>query len=290
MILTFLVLGILLWGIFWAVMWFLNVTGIMLIAGTFAFVGVMILVQWAIGPVLLKALVKMRECTDENINKMVHELADQAKIPRPKVYIADNPTPNAFAFGRTQKSSAIALHTGLLEKLSHEEVRGVIAHEIGHIKHRDVLVMTLASALPVILYYIVFFGLMMAGSRDREGGGMNYFGAMIGGMVAQFIASLLVLYLSRVREYYADDYSAHTTKKPMALANALGKITYSLAGARPRAVPANLRTFYIADPSMAAGMEAEKRKGFMEVFLTHPLTYKRITALEKIEKEMKAGS
>jgi heat shock protein HtpX len=292
-VLTFLILGILLWAVFWAAMWILGISGSAVIWGTFAFVGFMIFIQWLIGPVILKALVRMKECTDKKITDMVYKIADEARIPRPKVYIVENPAPNAFAFGRTQKSSNVALHTGLLEKLSDDEVRAVIAHEVGHIKHRDVLVMTLASALPVLLFYIIYFGTIFAGSRDR-GGGLNYLGAWIGGMVAQFLAMLLVLYLSRVREYHADAYSAYATKKPTALANALAKIAYSLAREKPTPATTNtnLRTFYIADPMMAASaeyrgqMEVEKSKGFIEIFLTHPLTFKRIHALEKIEKEM----
>ena len=294
MALTLLVLGILLSTVFWIVMWFLKVTGTTVILFTFLFVGGMIFLQWWIGPGLIKLFTRMRECTDQKIIDIVHRTADESKIPRPKVYVVENPTPNAFAFGRTQKSSCVALHTGLLEKLSEEEVRGVIAHEIGHIKHRDVLVMTLASALPVILFYVIYFGTIFASSKNERGGGFNYLGAWLGAMVAQFLATLLVLYLSRVREYHADAYSAYLTKKPSALANALAKITYDLGrtgAARPVPTNTNLRTFYIADPQMAvseyqAEMQKEKGKKFIEIFLTHPLTFKRIAALKKIEKEI----
>lgn len=286
---TFFILGILLWSIFWAAMWLLNVTGAAAILGTFAFVFFMIFIQWAIGPIILKTMTKMKECTDQKILHMVYFVSDAAAIPRPKVYIVDDPTPNAFAFGRTQASSNIALHRGLLEKLTEEEVRGVVAHEIGHIVHRDMLVMTLASALPVLLYYIVYFGTIFASSRNGRGGSVNYMGAWIGGMVAQFLSMLLVLYLSRVREYYADEYSARATKKPESLASALAKITYSLAHTKIQPTQSNLRTFYIADPAEAISseyrgqMDAEKGKGIIEIFMTHPLTYKRIRALEKLK-------
>lgn len=286
-ILTFLVLGILLWAIFWAAMWILGVTGTNVIIFTFGFVGVMILIQWALGPIIIKAITKMKKCEDREIVDMVHNIADEVKIPRPKVFLVHNPIPNAFAFGRTQKSSAIALHTGLIEKLSKEELRGVIAHEIGHIKHRDVLVMTLASTLPILLFYIIYFGTIFASSRDR-GGGVNYIGAFVGGMVAQFLATLLVLYLSRVREYYADSFSARITKEPQHLAGALAKISYSLRQVKPTAEPTSLRAFYICNSktSMAdyrSEMEKEKGKRFREIFMTHPLTWKRIRALEKIK-------
>jgi heat shock protein HtpX len=251
---------------------------------SFLFVGFMVFIQWLIGPVIIKAMAHLSECKDQKILKIVYELADQSGIPRPKVWLVQNPTPNAFAFGRTQGSSNIALHTGLLEKLSDDEVRAVVAHEIGHITHRDMLVMTLASALPMILYYIIYFGLIAASSRDNKGGGVNYLGAWLGGMAAQFLATLLVLYLSRVREYYADAYSGQITKKPQDLASSLAKISYSLNQTKT-ASSASLRAFYIADDvtsKYSSQMEKEKGRAWMEIFMTHPLTYKRINALGKL--------
>jgi heat shock protein HtpX len=280
---TFFVMGILLWAVFWVAAWLLGITGAALIYGVFLFIGLMVFIQWLIGPSIIKLTVRMRECTDRSILNMVYEIADKAKIPRPKVYIVENPTPNAFAFGRTQKSSNIALHTGLLERLSQDEIKAVIAHEIGHIKHRDVIVMTVASALPAILYYLIYFGTLAASSRNRDNGA-NYLGAWLGGVVAQFLATLLVLYLSRVREYYADSYSGHITKQPKNLANALAKISYNLVNAKTR-TPASMRAFYIADEvssKYSSEIEKEKGRGWMEIFMTHPLTYKRIKALEKL--------
>jgi len=282
MFITFFILGILLWTVFWAAAWLLGLSGSFLIYGVFIFIGVMVFIQWAIGPAIIKLTVRAKECKDQNILNMVYEIAEKSNLPRPKVYIVDNPTPNAFAFGRTQASSNVALHTGLFDKLSQEEIRAVVAHEMGHIKHRDVIVMTLASALPAILYYIIYFGLLAASSRDRQG--TNYLGAWVGGMVAQFLATLLVLYLSRVREYYADSYSGQITKKPTSLASALAKISYNLTQTRTPS-PTAMRSFYIADEvssKYSAQMEKERGRGWMEVFMTHPLTYKRIRALEQM--------
>ena len=280
---TFFVMGILLWGIFWAMAWLLGITGSALVYGVFLFIGFMVFIQWLIGPAIVKATTGAKECKDQKILSRVYDIADKARIPRPKVYLVNNPTPNAFAFGRTQASSNIALHTGLLEKLSQDEVKAVIAHEIGHIKHRDMIVITLASALPAILYYIIYFGVIAASSRNREGG-VNYLGAWLGGMVAQFFATILVLYLSRVREYYADSFSGHVTKKPKDLASALGKISYTLTQVRQPS-PTAMRSFYIADEvssKYSSQMEKEKGRAWMEMFMTHPLTYKRIKALERI--------
>ena len=283
MFITFFVMGALLWGIFWAVAWLLGITGSALVYGVFLFVGFMVFIQWLIGPTIVRMTTGAKECKDQKILAMVYAIADKARIPRPKVYLVNNPTPNAFAFGRTQASSNIALHTGLLERLSQEEVNAVIAHEMGHVAHRDMIVMTLASALPAILYYIIYFGVIAASSRNRDGG-VNYMGAWLGGMVAQFLATLLVLYLSRVREYYADSYSSSITKKPKDLASALAKISYNLTQTRQPS-PTSMRSFYIADEvssKYSAQMEKEKGSGWKEIFMTHPLTYKRIKALERL--------
>lgn len=277
MLVTFLVLGVLLSAVFWAAVSIAGVKGTNLVVMSFAFVGLMTAVQWYLGPVIIKSMSRMRESRDGGINGMVYELADAAKIPRPKVYIVDDPTPNAFAFGRTQSSSNIALHAGLLQRLDKNEVRAVIAHEVGHIKNRDVIVMTLASALPVMLYYIIYFGMIFAPRGNDEA--PNYWGAWLGGMAAQFVATLLVLYLSRVREYSADAHSAQATRSPESLASALAKISYALAGSR-QPVPSGMRAFYIANPALEAEMEKEKENGGLsEIFMTHPPTWKRIRAL-----------
>lgn len=283
MFITFFIMAALLWAIFWAVASLMGITGSGLFYGVFLFVGLMVFIQWLIGPKIVTMTTGAKECKDQRIVAMVHSMADKAKVPRPKVYLVNNPIPNAFAFGRTKSSSNVALHTGLIEKLTEDEVKAVIAHELGHIAHRDMIVMTLASALPAILYYVIYFGVITASSRNRDGG-VNYLGAWLGGMVAQLLATLLVLYLSRVREYYADSYSSNVTKKPNDLASALAKISYALTHTRQPS-PAAMRSFYIADEvssKYSSQMEHEKSKGWMEIFMTHPLTYKRIKALERI--------
>ncbi|MBI1973194.1 M48 family metalloprotease [Candidatus Micrarchaeota archaeon] len=289
MFVTLLVLGILLSGIFWLVMSVLRVQGNLLYIGIFVFVALMALFQWAIGPTIVKAISKAKPTDDPKLAEMVSRLAKQAGIPIPRVLLVNSPVPNAFAFGRTQKSSYIALHTGLLERLSQPEVEAVVAHELGHIKHRDILVMTMASTLPTLLFYIIYFG-TLAASRDNRG---NYLGAWIGGSIAQFIGTLLVLYLSRVREYYADYHSATLTRQPALLASALAKIVAVNAAAKPQPANSALRMFYLIDPSSIRGFagvdlesvrKAESR--LPEFLMTHPKTSKRITALQRMEKEL----
>lgn len=282
MMVTFLVMGGFLAAVFWVALSIFGVTGTPMLMGIVGFVAVMVLIQWAISPALIKRMSRAKKCQNQDIIQMVHEIAEKTGIPKPEVYIIPNESPNAFAFGRTQKTSSIALHTGLINQLNEEELEGVIAHEAAHIKHRDVTVMTIASALPMILFYVVFFGSMMAGGNRNRGGG--FFGAWIGAMVAQFVGSLVVLYLSRVREYYADTKSAYVTKNPAGLINALQKITSyqprpTRFRRRPTQADTTLKNLYIAEPMMAAG----RGKRATEIFMSHPLTEKRVKNLEEIE-------
>ncbi len=264
----------------------------------------MIGVQWYFGPVIIRWASGAKELSVEHapeIHQLIEHLAHIAGIPKPKLYIVNNPTPNAFAFGRTQGSAGIAIHTGLLKILNKEEVEGVLAHEMGHIKHRDVVVMTLASVIPVILYYAV---ILFGGRNDRKGG--NFILVWIGAFIAQFLGQLLVLAVSRSREHYADVFGAYATKKPEHLMSALAKISYASSHAKGNA-QSMVSAFYFANSSaseahftneivqiigsgnekdIANAIDNEKKKGKFELLMTHPLTYKRLDALLKIKKEM----
>ena len=263
----------------------------------------MLLVQWYLGPIIVVWSTGAREVKEgalPELRQILEKYSKLAEIPVPKLYLVENPSPNAFAFGRTQKGSAIAVHTGLLRILSKEEVEGVIAHEIGHIKHRDVLVMTFASALPILLYYafLIFFG----GSRDNKGIG-SYIAVIIGANVASFLGQLLVLLVSREREYYADAFSALATRNPKSLMSALAKISYASVVMPKEENQDNksMNSFYIAHPSsgesqsikniaLALGkgesfeqaLANEKKNSLMEIFMTHPLTVKRLDRLNKM--------
>jgi heat shock protein HtpX len=264
----------------------------------------MLFIQWLIGPWLIKMMTGMKEVSPAQapeIHEIVERLAKGAQIPKPKLYVVNDPTPNAFAFGRTQASAGIAVHAGLLNVLDKAEVEGVLAHEIGHIKHRDVLVMTAASVLPIMLYYIV----LVLGNRDRDrnmGGSIMIF---LGAQAASFLGQLLVMWLSRQREYYADAYSAYATGNPTALMSGLAKISYTMPQNAQK--NASMSAFYISDPkpgeqkgmyevakAIAAGNEqrlvaqiqAEKKRSYLEVLMTHPITAKRLDALMKIRHEM----
>ncbi|MFH0817346.1 MAG: zinc metalloprotease HtpX [Candidatus Micrarchaeota archaeon] len=290
-------------GIISVLLWYTGSSG-----GIWFAIGLSLLIlfiQWWFGPALIKMMTKAKEVNDQEepfLHEVIGKLAVQANLPKPKVYVVENPNPNAFAFGRTQGSSGIAVHRGLLNVLDQGEIEAVLAHEMGHIKHRDVTVMTIASALPVMLYYIVLF---LGSGNDRDRGAFGAIGAFIGAMFAQFLGTLLVLWLSRKREFYADAYSAYATGKPDNLMKALVKITYA---PRPQVTPqqenSSIRAFYVAEPekftsgareiAIAIGkgddeglrkaIEQEKTKGGMEFFMTHPLTAKRLESLLRLKQ------
>lgn len=285
--------------------------------GVFAWLGIsliMLFIQWYFGPALIKWITKAKEVKESEapeMHQMLSNLAKTAGIPKPKLYAVQDNSPNAFAFGRTQGSSGIAVHSGLLQMLNKQEVEAVLAHEVGHIKHRDVAVMTIAAVVPIILYYAV---LMFASRGDRDRGAGSFIAVWFGAIAAQLFGQVLVMWLSRQREYYADAFSAYATRKPTNLMSALAKITYKLTPTQnARHETQNgigssvMKSLYIAEPSLAerqmaaevagalqagdekAVMEAirkEKSRGAMELLMTHPLTAKRMEALMKLKKEI----
>jgi heat shock protein HtpX len=285
---VFLLLSI----VFGVILLLVGADNMLLFAIPFSFL--MIGIQWYIGPTIVKMVSGAHEVSEAEapeLHQIVGELAAEAGIPKPKVCIVQNNTPNAFAFGRTQKSSYIAVHTGLLKMLSRQEVRAVLAHEIGHIRNRDVAVITAASVLPVILYWgaIIFLG---GSDRNRKN---NPLGMWIGALLAQFVGQLAVLWLSRQREYFADAYSKEAIGDPLPLARSLVKISYSLAESGAQSNP-SMKAFYIGEAerispelldavsggrkeTLEEAIKKEEQRGFLEIFSTHPRTSKRLKAL-----------
>ena len=265
----------------------------------------MLAVQWYFGPVIIKwatGAKEMQQKDSPEIFEIVQKLTRKANLPMPKLYLVNNPSPNAFAFGRTQKDSNIAVHAGLLSALNREEVEGVLAHEIGHINNRDVAVMTIASVIPVALYY----GVLIFGS-DREG--RNSIFTFIGAFAAQFLGQLMVMWLSRQREYFADEFSARLTGNPAGLMSALAKISYGSAGGARQGTAGSsmVKALYFAEPegkmnvaeiagairggndaALADAIAKEKKGGAFELVMTHPLTAKRLENLLRVKKEIGA--
>jgi heat shock protein HtpX len=288
---------------------------------------VFILFQYLIGPAIVAMSTKLQYLKEgENpwLESTVKELADKSGIPVPKLATVPDKTPNAFVFGRTANSATLAVHEGLLRNLNEDEVKGVIGHELGHIKHRDFIVMTVLSALPLIAYLIARgtwqVAWLSSGSRERNEGSMRaaLFAIGILSYVVYIISLLCVMRLSRLREHYADAYSAYVTNSPRSLESALAKITYGLS-LSPKPTT-GVRAFYIGDPAQAKqeiqqiidkkdeydldkdgvldekelelAMEKEAKSTWRTIntwFSTHPPTFKRIMLLHEIEVEIGTG-
>lgn len=267
--------------------------------------------QWLISPYIVDALYHVREISEhENIrlHETVENLSRKSGIEKPRLMLAQIPIPNAFAYGSPIAGSRVAVTSGLLDELEYEEVEAVIGHELGHLKHRDVQIMMFVSILPALLYYIGFSLMLSMYGRRREGGsGTALLG--IGFMVFSWILNMFILYLSRLREYYADRHSVSIVEDgSRKLSEGLAKIvntTKNLRRTKKTKQHFNaLKALFIADPdrsetdsitmSHAAILGDQKlvqnilsRKittmdRIIEVFSTHPNTVKRLNALQKL--------
>ena len=215
---------------------------------------------------------------------IVRQLAERAGLPMPRVYVIHNPQPNAFATGRNPENAAVAASTGLLETLSAEEVAGVMAHELAHVKNRDTLTMTVAAtiggAISMLAQYMQI-GMLFGRGRDNRSGGL--IGTLAAIIVAPLAASLVQMAISRSREYQADRLGAMICGQPMWLASALEKI-HNMARRIPNEeaeqMPATAHMF-IVNPLTGRGSD--------NFFSTHPNIENRIAELEKLAHEMQAG-
>ncbi|MDS0279172.1 zinc metalloprotease HtpX [Halomicroarcula sp. S1AR25-4] len=217
------------------------------------------------------------------LHRMVDRLSQQADLPKPKVAVADSRTPNAFATGRSKKSAAVCVTTGLMRMLDDEELEGVVAHELAHVKNRDVMVMTIASFLSTIAFLIVRWGWLFTGGRDRGGQQQApVFVAILASLVVWIVSFLLIRALSRYREFAADRGGASITGKPSALATALMKIDSGM-----EKVPKDdLR----GQSEMNAFFIVPIRIGWIgRLFSTHPPTEKRIDRLRDMERELEGA-
>jgi heat shock protein HtpX len=213
---------------------------------------------------------------------LVRELAARAELPMPRVYVLHNPQPNAFATGRNPQNAAVAASTGLLESLSREEVAGVMAHELAHIKNRDTLIMTVAAtiggAISMLAQYLQFSALF-GGNRNNNGPGILATLATV--LLAPFAAMLVQMAISRSREYQADRLGALICGNPLWLASALHKIAGAaqhIENPEAERAPATAHMFII-NPLSGRGID--------NFFSTHPNTENRIAELEALAQEMR---
>jgi heat shock protein HtpX len=210
---------------------------------------------------------------------MVRELAANAEIPMPKVFIMDNPQPNAFATGRNPEHGAVAVTTGLLERLNRDELAGVVAHEIAHIKHRDTLTMTITATLAGAISMLANFGFYFGGG-NRSNDGIGLIGGLLLVILAPLAAALVQFGISRGREYEADRMGAEISGKPLSLASALHKISSAaerIVNPPAERNPASAHLF-IVNPLSGARMD--------NLFSTHPNVKNRIAQLDEIAARM----
>ena len=202
--------------------------------------------------------------TAPEFHAMIADLARRAGLPMPKVYIVESPNPNAFATGRNPQNAAVAATTGLLDMLSREEVAAVMAHELGHVKNRDTLIMTMVATIAGAISMIANFGLFFGGNRQ------NPIAAIAAVIMAPIAAMIVQMAISRTREYGADRAGAEISGDPMALASALAKI----------AGPARQLPSHAAQRNPAAAQLYIVPTGVSQLFSTHPATAKRIARLQ----------
>ena len=208
------------------------------------------------------------------LHNIVEEVSRLAKIPKPRIYIVPTNNPNAFATGRNPKQAVVACTKGILDLLSKDELKGVIAHEISHIKNRDILIQTVSATIAGVISYVAFmarFAAIFGGfGRDRDGGRMIEL--LVLGILTPLLAMIIQLAISRSREYLADETGAKTIHNPIALANALAKLEH--AGKRNPLTFGNKATecLFISNPFSA--------RGFISLLSTHPPMDKRIKRLK----------
>lgn len=225
----------------------------------FAFLAVAIVLgQYFLGPKLVEMTMRVRYVSPQEapkIHAMVEDLALKAGIPKPKVGISEINIPNAFAFGRSKGDGRVCVTRGILKLLDEGELRAVLGHELSHINHRDMAVITLISAVPLIFYYIFISTLFNRGGNDNAG--------LIGvaALVGYFVAQLIVLFVSRIREYYADQGSLELGNPPHELASALYKLVYGSATSNKDEIKQveGVKAFFVNDIS-DAGNEIDDLK------------------------------
>jgi len=275
---------------------------------------VFMVIQYMIGPKIVEWTMGVRYLKreeDPGLYQMISDLAQRAHIPMPKIGVANIAVPNAFAFGHSLRDGRVCVTQGILRLLSPEELKAVLGHELTHIKNRDVLTITLLSVIPMIMYRLAWHFMFYGGRRDSR----NNTTALVGlaAFLFYFITNLLVLYASRIREYFADRGSIELGSRPSDLASALYKLVYGSARTPKAALREveGLKAFFVNDPSRAlmeirelsqldldrsgtidpteiARMRTQNiHLGFsdrlMEALSTHPNMLKRIKHLSELE-------
>jgi heat shock protein HtpX len=268
---TVLLLGLLtallLWiGSFWGYTGLTIAISIVLLMNVFSF--------WYSDKIVLK-IYKAQPSKNKDLNNLVKEIALKANIPMPKVYILPTQHTNAFATGRSPKHGAVACTQGILDLLNKEELKGVLAHEISHIKNRDTLISTIAATIAGIISYVAMFarfGAIFGGMNDRDGNGLIEL--LVLSIVTPLMAMLIQMAISRSREYLADESAAKILHNGHGLASALEKIEQSVKHKPLKAMGKTEATshLFISNPF--------RTRGLVTLFSTHPSTKERVKRLK----------
>jgi len=268
-------------ALFMGVGYLIGGTGGMLIALVIA-AGMNLFSWWNSGSMVLSAY-DAQEIDARNAPEffgIIRDLSARANLPMPKVYLINSDQPNAFATGRNPENAAVAASTGLLQRLTPDEVAGVMAHELAHIENRDTLTMTITATIAGAISMLGNFAFLFSGSRDERGHPFGFIGVLAAMIVAPFAAMLVQMAISRTREYAADRRGAELSGNPLALASALKKIenaAHQIPNERAEANPATAHMFII-NPLSGGRMD--------NLFSTHPDTANRIAALEDMAADL----
>lgn len=220
------------------------------------------------------------ERTAPDLVRLVGDLAQRAGLPMPRVYLMDNPQPNAFATGRNPDHAAVAVTTGLLNTLNRDEVAGVVAHELAHVRNRDTLTMTITATIAGAISMLAQFGLFFGGGHRDNNSGLGLIGTLVMVILAPLAAMLVQMAISRTREYAADNLGAHIAGRTDGLSSALLKISNAAHYIENDTAERNPATahLFIVNPLSGHRMD--------NLFSTHPSTENRIAALDELAREM----
>jgi len=293
----------------------LSLTGAFNIFTLALFVIIFNIIQWLLAPYIIDAIYRVREVSkaeNPKLHGIVERLSQKSNMKMPRVMVANIPIPNAFAYGSPVAGTRVAVTSELLKTLEDEEVEAVLGHELGHLKHRDVQIMMFVSILPALFYYIGFSMMLssMYGRRSQRDSGSAAVLIGVASMAIYWILTMFTLYLSRLREYFADRHSANVVDEgPRKLSEALAKIQYSISRMKRVNKQAgsfsSFKALFISDPdraetdvasiAQARGYAADQKlveevlrrevtaaDRLMELFSTHPNIVKRLRALQEL--------
>ncbi len=270
---------------------YVALVGVMLAAGATAtlmivVIGALTFAQLFFSDKLALRSMGAREVSPEEapgLHAMIDRLCIQADLPKPKIAVADTDVPNAFACGRSQKSATVCATTGIMRTLSPAELEGVMAHELTHVKNRDVLIMTIASFFASIASLILQFSLFFGGGGDDEGA-PSVLVIFAVSFAVYILSFFLMLALSRYREFAADRGAALITGRPAALSSALMRISGAMESVPQRDLreAERMNAFFIVPASVKGAVQT--------LFATHPPMEKRIEALNRLESQLQSGT